>query len=112
MIKLWRATWEFCVALVVRFREERITQTAGSLTYTTLLALVPLLTVALAVATAFPMFDDWISSLQLFVLENVLPDTPVLGTLADQLNSFASNAGRLTAIGIVGFIVTSVMLML
>jgi membrane protein len=112
MSKQWRATWEFVVALVMRFREERVTQTAGSLTYTTLLALVPLLTVALAVATAFPMFDDWITSLQLFVLENVLPDTPVLGSIVDQVNSFAANAGRLTAIGIVGFIVTSVMLML
>src|SRR6476620_9830164 len=112
MSKQLRATWEFVVALVMRFREERVTQTAGSLTYTTLLALVPLLTVALAVATAFPMFDDWISSLQLFVLENVLPDTPVLGTTVDQLNSCAANAGKRTAIGIVGFIVTSVMLML
>jgi membrane protein len=112
MIKPWRATWEFSVALVVRFREERVTQTAGSLTYTTLLALVPLLTVALAVSTAFPMFDDWITSLQLFVMENVLPDTPILGSLVEQANSFAANAGRLTAIGIVGFIVTSVMLML
>src|SRR6185503_4303387 len=112
MIKQWRATWEFVVALVMRFREERVTQTAGSLTYTTLLALVPLLTVALAVSTAFPMFDDWITSLQLFVMENVLPDTPILGSIVDQVNSFAANAGRLTAIGIVGFIVTSVMLML
>jgi membrane protein len=112
MIKQLRAAWEFSVALVVRFREERVTQTAGSLTYTTLLALVPLLTVALAVSTAFPMFDDWITSLQLFVMQNVLPDTPALATVTEQINSFSANAGRLTAIGVVGFIVTSVMLML
>ena len=107
-----RAAWEFSVALVTRFREERATQTAGSLTYTTLLSLVPLFTVALAIATAFPVFDEWIGSLQLFILENVLPDTPAVDTVIEQINSFTQNAARLTAIGLIGFVVTSVMLML
>ena len=107
-----RAAWEFFVALVTRFREERATQTAGSLTYTTLLSLVPFFTVALAITTAFPVFDEWIGSLQLFVLENVLPDTPAVETIIDQINSFTQNAARLTAIGIAGFVVTAVMLML
>ncbi|HET7365378.1 MAG TPA: YihY family inner membrane protein [Burkholderiales bacterium] len=112
MRKHLRAAWEFIVALVTRFREERVTQTAGSLTYTTLLSLVPLFTVALAVSTAFPVFNEWIGALQLFVLENVLPDTPAVNSLIEQINSFSENAARLTAIGIAGFVVTSVMLML
>src|SRR5438105_6040996 len=112
MRKHLRAAWEFIVALVTRFREERATQTAGSLTYTTLLSLVPLFTVALAVTSAFPVFDEWIGSLQLFILENVLPDTPAVDTVIEQINSFSQNAARLTAIGIAGFVVTSVMLML
>src|SRR3954463_5856653 len=112
MKKHLRAAWEFIVALVTRFREERATQTAGSLTYTTLLSLVPLFTVALAITTVFPVFDEWIGSLQLFILENVLPDTPAVNTLIEQINSFTENAARLTAIGIAGFVITSVMLML
>src|SRR5256714_1381091 len=112
MNKHARAAWEFILALVTRFREERATQTSGSLTYTTLLSLVPFFTVALAITTAFPVFDEWIGSLQLFVLENVLPDTPAVNTIIDQINSFTANAARLTAIGILGFLVTSVMLML
>jgi membrane protein len=111
-MKQLRAAWEFFLALVTRFREERVTQTAGSLTYTTLLSLVPLFTVALAITTAFPVFDEWISALQLFILENVLPDTPAVETIVDQINSFSQNAARLTAIGIAGFVVTAVMLML
>jgi membrane protein len=39
-----------------RFREDRLGLTASSLTFTTTIALVPLITVALAVFTAFPMF--------------------------------------------------------
>ena len=112
MRKYLRAAWEFTVALVTRFREERVTQTAGSLTYTTLLSLVPLFTVVLAITTAFPVFDEWIGAIQNFILENVLPDTPALDVIVEQVNSFTQNAMRLTAIGIVGFIVTSVMLML
>src|SRR2546421_11265921 len=112
MHKHARAAWEFLLALVTRFREERATQTAGSLTYTTLLSLVPLFTVALAVSTAFPVFDEWIASLQLFIVENVLPDAPGVETISEQINSFSHNAGRLTAIGVAGFVVTSVMLML
>jgi membrane protein len=107
-----RAAWEFFLALVTRFREERVTQTSGSLTYTTLLSLVPLFTVALAITTAFPVFDEWLGTLQLFVLENVLPETPAVDTVIEQINSFSQNAARLTAIGIAGFVITSVMLML
>ena len=107
-----RAAWEFLLALVNRFREERATQTAGSLTYTTLLALVPLFAVALAVATAFPAFDEWIASLQRFITENLLPNTPAVLVVMEQINVFTQNVGRLTAIGVAGFAVTSVMLML
>jgi membrane protein len=51
-------------------------------------------------------------SLQEFIVDNVLPDTPGIDAISDQINSFTRNAGRLTAIGIAGFLVTSVMLML
>jgi len=67
--------------------------------------------VALAVATAFPVFDDAIGALQLFLLENVLPDAAGIDTITDQISAFTTNAGRLTAIGLAFFFVTAVMLM-
>jgi membrane protein len=107
----WRGIADFCLAVFWRFYEERALQTAGSLTYTTLLSLVPLLTVALAVSTAFPVFDDTIGQLQLFLLENFLPDAGI-DTIVDQITAFTQNAGRLTAIGLLFFFVTSVMMMM
>lgn len=107
----WRGFADFCRAVFWRFYEERGLQTAGSLAYTTLLSLVPLFTVALAVATAFPVFDETIGALQLFLLENFLPDAQGIDTIADQITAFTSNAGRLTAIGLIFFFVTAVMLM-
>lgn len=107
----WRGFADFCLAVFWRFYEERGLQTAGSLTYTTLLSMVPLITVALAVASAFPVFDDAIGALQLFLLENVLPDAEGIDTITDQISAFTTNAGRLTAIGLAFFFVTAVMLM-
>lgn len=103
---------DFSVALVRRFHEERATQTAGSLTFTTLLSLVPLITVALALASAFPVFEKAIAALQSFILQNALPETPGVYRITEQLNSFSRNAGRLTAIGMGVFAVTAVILML
>jgi membrane protein len=108
----WRATGDFLVDVVRRFYEERALQAAGSLSYTTLLSLVPLFTVALAISTAFPVFDQTIAVLQKFVFENFLPDARGIETIAAQVQSFTENAGRLTAIGIGFFVVTAVMLML
>ena len=108
----WRGYADFALAVFWRFYEERGLQTAGSLTYTTLLSLVPLFTVALAVSTAFPVFDQTIGALQEFVLENFLPDARGIDVIADQITAFTQNAGRLTAIGLAFFLVTAVMLMM
>jgi membrane protein len=108
----WRTLWDFCLAVARRFFEDRCAQTAGSLTYTTLLSMVPLLTVALALSTAFPVFDRVVDTLQEYVLENVLPEAEGLSAIADQINSFTERAGRLTAIGIAGLALTSVLLMM
>lgn len=105
------ASVEFVLAVAQRFRDERTFQTAGSLTYTSLLSLVPLLTVALAVASAFPVFEQVVGALQKFILLNMLPESKSVQTLMGQFEAFARNAGRLTAIGLIGFLVTAMMLM-
>ncbi|HKU45829.1 MAG TPA: YihY family inner membrane protein, partial [Burkholderiales bacterium] len=110
--KTWRGFADFCVAVFWRFYDERALQSAGSLTYTTLLSLVPLFTVALAVATAFPVFGNTTAALQQFVLQNFLPDARGIEVIANQVSSFTRNAGKLTAIGLGFFFVTAVMLMM
>ncbi|HZQ72426.1 MAG TPA: YihY family inner membrane protein [Burkholderiales bacterium] len=107
----WRELAQFGVAVVRRFYEDRSSQTAGSLTYTTLLALVPLLTVALTVSTAFPVFDRLLGALQDFVVDHVLPDTPGVDTFAEQLNEFTERAGRVRAIGLAALGLTALMTM-
>jgi len=105
-----RALLEFCLALLRRFKEDRGIQTAGSLTFTTLLALVPLVTVAVALSTAFPVFDQAMEALAGYVSGQLLPEGGAKVT--QQFSAFAAKAGRLTAIGIAFLAVTALMLIL
>jgi membrane protein len=105
-----RALLEFCLALARRFRDDRGIQTAGSLTFTTLLALVPLVTVAVALSTAFPVFDQAMAALRGYVSGQLLPEGGAKVT--QHFAAFAAKAGRLTAIGIAFLAVTALMLIL
>jgi membrane protein len=93
-----------------RFYEDRCMQIASSLTFTALLALVPLVTVALTVISAFPVFGQMTAALQDFLLENMMPASA--DVIASYTQQFTLNAARLTAVGIGFLFVTSVMLLL
>jgi membrane protein len=94
-----------------RFDEERCFQLAGSLTYTTLLALVPLMTVVLSLGTMFPMFRDWMAHLDVWFEKNVLPEQ-IAGSVAGYISEFATAAARLTVFGVVLLAATAVMMMM
>jgi membrane protein len=97
--------------LRARFREDRLGQTAGSLTFTTLIALVPLVTVTLAVFTAFPIFSGFEGALDQFFIQNLIPDTiarPVLRSLTQ----FAGKARGMGAVGLLLLVITALALVL
>jgi membrane protein len=107
-----RGLFWFCVALVERFDEDRGFQTAGSLAFTTLLAIVPTITVALALASAFPLFDELVEALRKLAIEHLLPQTGGVASVTDQLEVFRANAAGLTALGLGFLAVTAIMLLL
>ncbi len=92
--------------LRARFRDDRLGLTAGSLTFTTLIALVPLVTVMLAVFTAFPMFSGFETALQKYFLQNLVPDDiarPVLRALT----TFATKARGMGTLGLLLLVATA-----
>ena len=101
----------FVVLVYRRFKEERCFQLCGSLTFTTLLALVPLITIMLTVVTAFPVFDEIVQTLRSFITVNMVPEASS-SLITVYMQQFSDNAARLTALGIVLLAVTSIMLML
>lgn len=97
--------------LLSRLREDRLGQTAGSLTFTTALSIVPLLAVALSIFSAFPAFAKLQAVLQGYLLENLIPDRMAQQILS-YLNQFAGKARGLTLFGIIAVVFTAVTLML
>ena len=97
--------------LRLRFSEDRLGITAGSLTFTTLISLVPLVTVMLAVFSAFPMFADFQVALQKYFLQSLVPDSIAKPVLA-ALTQFAAKSNRLGSVGLVLLFVTALALML
>jgi membrane protein len=92
-----------------RFREDRLGQTAGSLTFTTTIALVPLFTVALAVFTVFPMFGQFQSVLQRWLIESLVPDS-ISRQVLGYLTQFSSKASRLGVVGVLFLLASAVTL--
>ncbi|AEC19837.1 ribonuclease [Pusillimonas sp. T7-7] len=92
-----------------RAAEKKLTQVASSLTFTTVLSIVPLLAVVLALFTAFPLFGDFQLALEDFLTRNLMPPS-VSDNAMLYLNQFAAKASGLTAAGTLFLIVTSVML--
>ena len=92
----WKTTAQ---TLRERFREDHLGLTASSLTFTTILALVPFFTVALAVFTAFPIFGKLQDALQGWLVSSLVPDS-ISRQVIGYLNQFASKASGL---GVAGF---------
>jgi membrane protein len=97
--------------VATRSSEDRIPQVAGSLTFTTVLSLVPLATVAFALFTAFPIFASFQQSLQGFLADHLMP-AQINSQIFKYLNQFASQAKGLTTVGMIILVVTSVMTMM
>ncbi len=94
-----------------RFGEDRVAQVAGSLTFTSVLSIVPFATVAFALFTAFPIFGSFQASLQDFLSVHLMPPQ-INDQIFKYLNQFASKAKGLTTVGLVILFVTAVMTMM
>lgn len=92
-----------------RLTEEKLPQVAGSLTFTTTLAIVPLLTIVLAVFTTFPMFGKLRTALDNYFVQMLMPRA-IANTITSNLTQFASKATGLSAVGGIALVFTSVAL--
>ncbi|WLT07030.1 virulence factor BrkB family protein [Gilliamella apis] len=98
----------FLVMLWARINHDRLTTSAAELAYTTILALVPLITVIFALLSAFPMFDEVSQSLKQLIYSNLVPTAS--DTIQNYLEQFIANTKKMTLVGIIGLIVTSLLL--
>jgi membrane protein len=100
------------LALVLRrFRDDRLSQVAASLTFTTLLSLVPLLAIVFNIAAAFPAFGDLTLQVRGFIAGNLVPGTTASTVIVDYMHQFLEHAAGLTALGAAILAVIALMLL-
>lgn len=95
--------------VVKRFEQDRCSRVAGSLSFTTMLGIVPLTAVMLAVLSLAPGFSSWMTVIQDFIYSNFVPTAGEV--VQKHLTQFAGKAGRLTALGLLFLAVTAILLM-
>jgi membrane protein len=96
---------------IQRARKERLAQVAGSLTFTTLLSIVPLLAASFALLARFPVFKRFKDALQELLLSRLLP-ADIARTVLRYLNQFAANANGLTWVGSLFLLGTAIAMLL
>ena len=104
----WRETGQ---TLRERFREDHLALTASSLTFTTVISLVPLFTVLLAVFSAFPAFNKLQGVLQQWLSDSLFPDA-IARQVMGYLNQFSAKASRVGTVGFAFLLVTALSVIL
>jgi membrane protein len=92
-----------------RFLDDKCFETAGALSYTTLVSLVPLMVAGLAMFSVFPVFAGARDTLLDFVFHNFVPAAGRHVQVA--LQEFASNASQLTGISVLVMLFSAVSMM-
>lgn len=85
-----------------RIADDEIDVLASSLSYTTIMSLIPVLAVLLSVFSLSPSFTTYRDEMMNYILNNMMPQ--VGGVLKDNIDSFVSNASKTTAVGVITLI--------
>lgn len=99
----------FLIFVTQNFLEDDCTYRASALTFTSLLAVVPLMSVGFAVLSTFPVFDELKDPIQNFIFENFVPSTGK--ALQSYLQLFTQQVSKLSIIGTVFLFVTALLVM-
>lgn len=104
--KIW---FQFILFVIRRFEADRCRDQAGSLTYTTLFAVVPMLTVFLVIISSIKALEPARQQLQQMIYSNFLPKTSIAFDKA--FNVFTENSSNLTVIGVLFLFITTVLML-
>ncbi|GAA5316433.1 MAG: YihY family inner membrane protein [Candidatus Pelagadaptatus aseana] len=105
----FETVWQFFPYLWHQFRERRLQDRAAALTYMTLFAIVPMLTVIYSMFSLVPSFQGLGNQLEAMLYQHMLPDSGL--EISNYLQTFSSQARSLTLAGI-GLLVVTAYLML
>lgn len=100
---------EFLLYVGERFTRDNGLRHAATLAYTTLLSIVPLVTVAFSILAAFPVFEPITDHIRLLIFTNLVPASGEL--VEGYIERFSSKAAGLTGAGIIGLLASALLMM-
>ena len=106
---LLREGWHRLDYLISRYTVDRCSENAAALTYMSLFALVPLLTVLYTMASAIPAFQGAEAQVQQILFTHLVPETS--SDIQEYLNTFSRQAKNLTGPGIAFVLITAVLML-
>lgn len=109
MISVIRDLWHLARNLFTRFSEHRGLTNAASLTYSTLLSLVPMLTVIFAVLSAFPVAEQMVQAMQDFIFSHFVPAAGQ--AVQVHIEEFIARASQLSGVSFFFLIIIALLLM-
>ncbi len=94
--------------VIRRLAFAHVLRVAASLSFTTVLGLVPLFTVAFAYVAQFAVFQQWLDALEAFLLRFLLPGSS--STVRQYLSEFTGKSAGITGFGTAFVVLTAVLL--
>ena len=99
--------FQFLRFLARHFLEDNCQQKAASLTYTTMLSIVPILTVLLMILSSVPALASVRAQIYEVIYNNLLPQSSL--QVSEYINNFAEKSSNLTIIGAMVLFFTTIM---
>ena len=109
LLEIMQKIKEFVYFVMKRAQNDTVLRVASSLSYTSLIALVPVLAIALAIFSAFPVFNEVRQQVQDMIIQNLMPDTGE--DIKLYFAQFINATAKLTTIGVVGIALTAILLL-
>lgn len=103
------AIFELPIAVIKRFRSDRLPRHAAALAFSSLLALAPMMAIALSMLSLFSSFEGMSESVETFIYKFLVP------TAGDDvrvyLDQFTRSVGKLTVVGLGAFLLTALLML-
>lgn len=103
------STRDFFVFLARRAQNDTIFRVAASLSYTSLIALVPLCAIMISVFSVFPVFEALKEPVKEFLIQTLAPTAEK--EFSQYFSELIAAAGQLTAIGVISLAVTAILML-
>lgn len=104
-----RQLFDLPVTVAQKYRSDRLGRHAAALSFSSLLALAPMMAIVFSVLSMFSGFTQFGDEIEKFVFQFLLPTTS--GEVQTYLQQFADQAGKLTLIGLGFFLLTALLLL-